>query len=140
MLAARYVGDVIKSGWWRRRWTMVPLAGVVLIMLLMLIGPGVARPFVRANCQSMSREQLTAELESGSLAYVFPYGVSVTDSRLVTTDPEGNPVELLSARHVSIALAKLPILPGPLLVRGIVVESPAVHLIQTRDGLVGRGL
>jgi hypothetical protein len=133
------LAGVFNSGWIRRR-VRVFSAGALIIVLLLLFGPAAAKPFVRAKLQSVIREQLNAELEIGSLAYDFPNGVSVFDARLVANDPQGKPVDLLTARRLSITLAGLPILPGPLRVRSIVIESPSVHLIETCDGLVGRGL
>lgn len=119
------------------------LAPVVLVLLGILaafVGPIAARPLVQAKLQAMVRDQLNADLEIGPLAYHFPYGVSVADARLTATAPDGKRVDILSAKHLSIALAKLPIFSGPLVVSSIVVEQPSVHLIKTKDGFVGHGL
>jgi hypothetical protein len=113
---------------------------VLLGILIVFVGPIAARPFVQAKLRAMVKDQLNADLEIGPLAYHFPYGVSVDDARLTAAGPDGKRIDILSARHLSIALAKFPIGSGPLVIRSLVIDSPAVHLIKTHSGFVGQGL
>ena len=90
--------------------------------------------------QAIVSDQLNAQLSLDRLEYLFPYGVRVHPAKLVANDPRGRPFDLLTADQIELKLAKLPILPGPLVIERLIITSPAVHLIQTKDGLVGRGI
>lgn len=131
-------GRAAKRVWLRRlRWPAGILLGLLLALYVIL--PLVARPILRAKLQNMVRSQLDAELQIARVSYVFPYGVKVHDATL-TTRRAGRAHELLKLPAISLELAKLPFGDGPLVVRKIRLERPAVHLVRTPDGLVGRHL
>src|SRR5689334_1476957 len=130
----------MKSPWWRRRWVVISGCAGALLLLVFVIGPWAATPIVRAKLQAMVAEQLNAELRIGRLAYVFPYGVNIYDARLTARDTDGTPVDLLATSFAQIKLARLPLRAGPLVIQNVTIDSPAVHLIQTRNGMIGRGL
>jgi hypothetical protein len=114
--------------------------GLGLVILLWQVGPMAAAPFVRAKLQSMIAEQLNAELVMGRLAYHFPYGVSVSDARLVATDPDGAPVNLLTADRIDLKLAQHPFHSGPLVIERLEIDAPAARVVRTSRGVVGRGV
>jgi hypothetical protein len=110
------------------------------MILLIPFVPKMATPWVRAKLQAMVSDQLNAQLSLDRLEYLFPYGVRVHNAKLVAHDPKGRTFNLLTADDIELKLAKLPILPGPLVIERLIITSPAVHLIETEDGLVGRGI
>jgi hypothetical protein len=123
---------------WRRRlkWPAIVLGGLGVV--LYLIVPLVATPMIRDRLQKMISTQLNAELKMGNVTYLFPYGVTVSDAVLVGKDERGEAVELLKIPKLKLALAKLPFGEGPLVIRKLMLERPAIRLIHTEHGLVGR--
>jgi hypothetical protein len=128
------------SSRWRRRLLVISGCLALVVILITPLLPKLATPWVRAKLQSAVSDQLNAQLSFDQLEYLFPYGVRVHQAKLVANDPRGRPFDLLTADQIELKLAKLPILPGPLVIERLIVTSPAVHLIQTEDGLVGRGI
>jgi hypothetical protein len=125
---------------WRRRLLVLSGVAVGLLILIWQIVPMAAAPYVRAKLQAMIAEQLNAELTMGRLAYHFPYGVSVSDARLIATDPQGAPVNLLTADRIDLKLAQHPFHSGPLVIERLEIDAPAARIVKTSQGLVGRGL
>ncbi len=126
-----------KKTWLRRlRWpgAIVALLGVILYGLVPLI----ATPMLRTRLQKQISTQLNAELRMGGVYYLFPYGVRVSDAVLVGKDENGAEVELLKIPKLKLALAKLPFGEGPLVFKKVVMDRPAIRLIDTETGLVGR--
>ncbi len=124
----------------RRRLLITSGCLALVIILLIPFVPKMATPWLRAKLQAMVSDQLNARLSLDHLEYLFPYGVRVYNAKLVAQDPKGREFNLLTADLIELKLAKLPILPGPLVIERLIIISPAVHLIQTEDGLVGRGI
>ena len=123
----------IRRAWLRRlRWPVGIVVGLLLILYVVL--PLVARPILRAKLQKMVRSQIDADLRISRVSYVFPYGVKVHDATL-TTRHAGQPHDLLKLPSISLQLARLPFGDGPLVVRKIHLDRPAVHLIRTPAGL-----
>src|SRR5688500_18132528 len=121
--------------WWRRRWWK--WTGVVVVALVLgvyVLVPLVAAPILRGKLQRMVDSQLDARLEMKRVFYVFPYGLRVSDAKLVTDGPDGKRLELLDIPTLEIALAKLPFDNGPLVIRKLVFDEPAIHLIKTDTG------
>jgi hypothetical protein len=123
----------------RRRWLLISAAGVAVILVMYFVIPMAAAPFVRAKLQAMIAEQLNAHLSMGRLTYLPPYGVSVSDARLTAPD-SGGEVEIFTARSIRLKLVKLPLGKGPLLIQSLRLDHPAVHLVRTTNGWVGRNV
>ncbi|MGB7159757.1 MAG: AsmA-like C-terminal region-containing protein [Tepidisphaeraceae bacterium] len=129
---------------WRRRLFITSGVGVGILIVLWQLGPMAAAPYVRAKLQAMISEQLDAELTMGRLAYHPPFGVSVRDARLTARDGDGGAgratVDLLTARTIDLKLARHPFQSGPLVIERLEIDSPAVRIVRTTDGVVGRGI
>ena len=124
----------------RRRGRLLWILTALLLLsaATWLFGPTLATPIIRAKLQEMIASQLNAELRIGGLQYRFPYGVVVNDASLVTADPAGGTVELITLPRLELSLARLPFGPGPLVIRTLSLDEPSIHLIHTAGGLVGR--
>src|SRR5687768_11566017 len=118
------------------KWTLLFLAFIPAVLYLLV--PLVGAPVLRSKLQAMVDSKLNARLEVGRVIYVFPYGLRVIDARLVTTAADDERLTLLDIPKLEIALAKLPFGSGPLLIRELVLHEPAIQLINTDSGLVGR--
>src|SRR6266487_2869909 len=126
-----------KSSWKRRlKWPGIIVA--VLAVIIYVILPQIITPMIRSRLQKQISTQLNADLQMGSVYYWFPYGVSVSDAVLVAKDEQGQRVELLKIPKLRLALAKLPFDEGPLVIRKLILNRPAIHLIDTEQGIVGR--
>jgi hypothetical protein len=115
------------------RWTIVLVA---LLLLLSILVPRLAAPYVRGKLQKMIAAGVDAELRMDDLVYLPPFGVRVKNARLVAQDTDGSPLELLKIARVDLKLAKLPFGDGPLVIQRIEVDGPEVHLIRTQQGLL----
>src|SRR5260221_773226 len=74
---------------WRRRLIIaLGLLGAGGILVL-FIGPSLARPYLRRRLQAMVSSQLNAELRIESIAYRFPYGIHGEKAALVASGPDG---------------------------------------------------
>ncbi|CAN5417581.1 hypothetical protein BH09PLA1_BH09PLA1_15250 [soil metagenome] len=123
---------------WRRRWVLLSASAALLLALVILLAPTIARPFVRARLQREVDEHLIARVEIGGISWSPPYSVSVRDVRLIATDPTGGQsFDLLSANRVAVSLASAPWRDGPIVANSIAIDSPVLHVIETRDGIVG---
>ena len=130
-----------RTPWWRRRWLKwTALVVVVLAGSIYVLVPLVAAPVLRGKLQAMVDSRLDARLEMKRVFYVFPYGLRVSGAKLVTDGPDGSRLDLLDIPTLEIALAKLPFGEGPLVIRKLIFGEPAIHLIRTEGGLVGRRL
>src|SRR6266568_8274388 len=125
-----------KSRWRRLKWPAIVVA--LLIVAVYLILPQIVTPMIRSRLQKQISTQLNAELRMGGVYYWFPYGVSVSDAQLVAKDAQGQSVELLNIPRLRLSLAKLPFGQGPLVIRKLVLSRPAIHLVDTENGIVGR--
>jgi hypothetical protein len=126
-----------KSRWVRRlRWPAVVIGGLAVVVYVIV--PLIVTPMIRARLQKQISTQLNAELRMGSVSYWFPYGVTVRDAVLVGRDQQGEAVELLKIPKLKLALARLPFHEGPLVIRKLILDRPAIHLIDTEQGIVGR--
>ena len=120
----------------RKRWWIV--GGLLALPLLVyLIGPRLAAPFVRAKLQGMISRELNASLTMDDLAYDFPYGVRARNAALVAKDTAGNNVDLIRVKKLQLSLVKIPWGDGPLLIERVVIDQPSVNLIFDEKGLVG---
>ncbi|HZL37666.1 MAG TPA: hypothetical protein VFC78_20280 [Tepidisphaeraceae bacterium] len=121
-----------------RRWQRVILGVLLLGTALWVLGPILARSFIRHRLQSMIADQLDAKLEIGKLTYNMPYGVTVSDAVLVTAGSDGTRLELLRIPRLQLRLARFPLGSGPLVIQSLTLDNPVVHLIRTSAGLSGR--
>lgn len=123
-----------------RRWLVIGVAALALIVTIGLILPAALAPVVQRKLQAMVSNHLHARLEVGSLSYRFPYGVIVRDAKFVT-DESHDGVQLITVKSLDLALAKLPLGGGPIVIRSFTVIDPVVHLVRREDGsLVGAQL
>lgn len=118
-----------------RRWALG--AGVV-ILILVILAPSAARWIIRRRLEAMVADQLNAQLHIDSLTFSFPYEVDVRGASLVSAGPGGKSVALLSVPRLDLKLARFPLRPGPLVIQSLMIDHPAIHLLRTREGLVGR--
>jgi hypothetical protein len=115
---------------------------VLTLLLAMLVMAGVAwaslpwtaAPLIRHKLQSEIAEHFDATLEIGGLRYDFPYGVRASNVRLVSNQDN---VELFTADEISLALVRLPLRPGPLLIKRIELDRPSVKVVRTEEGIAG---
>ena len=108
------------------------------LILAALCAPMALRWLVRTRLQAMIADQLDARLTMGDLKYSFPYEVNVSDASIVTDRPGGESLVLLQVPHLGLKLAKSPLRSGPLVIESIQIDNPAIHLVQTEKGLLGR--
>jgi uncharacterized protein involved in outer membrane biogenesis len=120
------------------RWRRIGLAVAAGLLAAYFITPVVLRHLLRWRLQSMIDAELNAQLEIGGLSYTFPYGVDLRDAVLVTSGPDAKPLELLRVKHLGLSLARSPLRSGPLVIKTIEIDEPAIHLIKVEGGLVGR--
>src|SRR4051812_47852125 len=113
----------------RRRWTILGLIVAVIVVTVVLILPGALAPIVERKLEALVANHLHARIEIGSLAYRFPYGVSVHDAKFVT-DESHDGVQLLTVRSLDLSLAELPLGSGPIVIRSFTVVDPVVHLVR----------
>src|SRR5882762_5293733 len=128
--AESFMKESRKRKWLRRlRWP----GGIVVLMgvILYVVVPQIATPMIRSRLQKQISTQLNAELRMGGVYYVFPYGVRISDAVLVGKDERGAEVELLKIPKLKLALAKLPFGEGPLVIKKLVMERPAIRLIRS---------
>ena len=115
------------------------LAAVAVgVIIAAVCAPMALRWLVRTRLQSMIADQLDARLKIGDLKYSFPYEVNLTDAALITDRPGAEPLVLLQVPHIGLKLARSPLRSGPLVIESIQIDNPAIHLIQTEKGLLGR--
>jgi hypothetical protein len=99
--------------------------------------PWTAAPLIRHKLQSEIAEHLNATLEIGGLRYDFPYGVRAFHVRLISNQSN---IELFTADEIDLSLVRLPLHPGPLLIKRIALDRPSVKFVRTDQGLAGAGL
>src|SRR5690348_16294480 len=69
----------------RRRVAKTLAFALVLIGVGWLTLPWTLAPYIRSKLQNEVSQHLHASLEMGSLRYQFPYGVHMTDVRLISS-------------------------------------------------------
>ncbi len=121
-----------------RRWLRLLATLAIVGVALWLAAPRLTDWLVRVRLQTLIAQQLDARLDIGKLIYHAPYGVMVTDASLVTTGPDGQPLELLRMPRLDLRLAQRPWASGPLLINSVILTSPSLHLVRTTAGIVGR--
>jgi hypothetical protein len=113
---------------------------VAVIVVLLVVAPPLLGSFIKGKLVDTVEQRTDATLRVGSVTYLPPYGVRVEDLSFDVPDPEkGGEVEMVKVKRLELKLAKLPLRPGPLVVESLTIESPAVRLIQTKEGLLGIG-
>jgi uncharacterized protein involved in outer membrane biogenesis len=129
----------MKPPWRRRRRLIVWVAGglVFLILAVPVLGPVLAKPYVRARIQEAVAAHIDARVEIGSLSYSPPWKFGARDLRLISTSPEGHSFNLMSVQRVDLSLGAAPFGDGPLVVRRCAIDDPSIRLIRTADGFLG---
>lgn len=125
-----------------KRWQRVLLFGGVGLLLLVgaawLAVPRFLEPTIRRKLQAMVSSRVDARLDLGGLTYLPPYGVRIRNATLVAPDPAGGgDVQVLQIDTLVLRLARPPWTEGPLVIKSLEVTKPAVHLIQSPDGIIG---
>src|SRR3954468_13226959 len=92
--------------WLRRHWRMVVTCALVL---LIAGGEYAASRAVAVKLRNLVDRKLDARLETGSLLYVPPYGITAWGVRLIRNDKD-----LINVGKVNLRLAQLPLGGGPI--------------------------
>lgn len=105
---------------------------VVIVSTLLLVGAFIACRVIgsifHARLAAMVRNDLHAQLFTGSVIYWPPFTFLARDVRIVRTGAAGEPVELLRAGKLYITLDGIPHRGEPLPVRHIILDQPEVPL------------
>jgi len=117
----------------KRRYILGGLA--IFLLLTWFFGPRIAAPFIQRKLQAMVAEHLHAQLTVDSFRYDFPMGVRATNAKLITTGPDGKPLELMAIENLELALAEIPWGSGPLVIEKIIAKKPSFNLIREIGGL-----
>ena len=120
------------------------------VAILLMILPQLGGWIIRRSLQAAIVQQFNADLHIGDITYLPPYGAKLTDVALITRSPDSagregqdhgqehdQELRLINIPALTLRLAKLPLGRGPVLVEQLILQDPAVHLIGTRDGLMG---
>ena len=86
----------------------------------------------RARLTAALREQLGAELITGSAFYRPPYGFVARDVRLVRRQADGPPIDLLHAEGLSLDLRGIPRSGAPVDIRRLVLDRPVMRVERWR--------
>lgn len=121
----------------RSRWLLGIVAGLLMFWLL---APRLAAPYVQRKLQAMIASKADGELRIGRLTYLPPFGVSVSDARLVAHDQArgGQELEVFKVAKLELRLSKLPFRKGPLVIERVEIRDPELHLVFTDEGLLGK--
>jgi AsmA-like C-terminal region len=117
-----------------RRRNLLIIVGSVVVVILIALRLSVA-PILKRELIATVEKKLYAKLIIGDLSYSPPYGVIARDCRLVPLDASVG--DLLDIKELSIRLASLPLLGGPLVVEDLAIHGPSVHLVRTAGGFAG---
>ncbi|CAN5649366.1 hypothetical protein BH09PLA1_BH09PLA1_36990 [soil metagenome] len=124
----------------RRRWAVVVVVAIGLIVTAFFVLPSVVAPIVQQKLEVMVSNHLHARIEIGSLSYRFPYGVTVRDAKFISDESHGG-LQLLSVKSLELALARIPLRGGPIIVKKFTVVDPVIHIVRREDGtMVGSQL
>lgn len=121
----------------RRRIRKVLIGIAVVLCLVIFLGPRVMAPILRQRLEKMVADSLNARLTMDQLSYEFPYGVRAKNAALVAKDENGKDTDLLRVADLELALAKLPVGDGPLVIERIIAKDPVGRLVLTEHGFVG---
>jgi uncharacterized protein involved in outer membrane biogenesis len=113
----------------RRIFVGVVLAAIVLCA----ISPVVLHIFIRRQLQSLVASQLDAKLDIGSVDYVFPYGLALTNVVVTQRSPAARPLQMVTIPRLELILANSPLDAGPLVVEKLIISDPQIHLLRPRN-------
>ena len=100
--------------------------------------PWVLHLVIRRQLESLVANKLDAHLTVGSIEYVYPFGLVLTDAAITTQTPDGKPLELITVPQIEVTLAHSPLGAGPIVVEMLEISDPQVHLVRTASGLAGK--
>jgi hypothetical protein len=123
----------------KRNWSWWVVGTIGTVVILLAVSQPLLGTFVQRKLVSTVEERTNATLQVGSVTYLPPYGIRVTDAEFTVPDaaaPSGR-VEMLKVKRLELRLAKLPLRPGPLVIERVLIESPEVRLVKTDKGLLG---
>lgn len=119
------------------------IVATTIVILLVVAGVGVwywggayAQRIIHDKLQHIVSGHLNARLDMGEIAYVYPYGVTVKSVALIAKQGDLE-VTLASFEKLRLQLTELPFGDGPLRIESIDIDAPTLHVIQTRNGIVG---
>jgi hypothetical protein len=127
---------------WRGKLCTLALAAAALLVLIAIAAQLLLAPIIHDKLEETVAAHLDAALAIGSISYWPPFTVHLHDVRFVAhpKDPGGG-TELLAAQKIDLALAKLPLGQGPLVIERFGISGLTLHVIRGGDGkLVGLDL
>lgn len=122
----------------KRKWFWW-IGGIVLAMALVLIvGQPLLAGFVKKKLILTVETRTNATLKVGKLSYLPLYGVRVEDAEFLVPERQGSgELEMIKVKRIELKLARLPLWSGPLMIQRVTIDSPVVHLVKNKQGLVG---
>jgi hypothetical protein len=106
---------------------------LLIVFAVWQIVPLLLTPLARDKIQAaLGQEFPGMEVELGRLGYNFPYGLSLHNLRI--TSSQSPDLKLLTVDTLEVDLAHLPLGGRPLVIKNLVLEQPVVHLQRTAEG------
>jgi hypothetical protein len=123
-----------RGRWWRRI-----LVGVILAALVFCaVGPLVLHIVIRRQLQTLVASKLDAHLDVGSVEYVYPYGLVLTNLVMTSQNQEGQLPRTITIPRLELLLAHSPLSDGPLVVDKLKISDPQIHIIRTGNEQAGQ--
>ena len=95
-----------------RLWRRIVVGLLLTVIALCAMVPWAAHVIIRRQLQSLVAEKLDARLAVGSIEYIYPFGLVLTDAIITTQAPGRSPVELLTIPRLEVTLAHWPLSEG----------------------------
>lgn len=127
-----------RIGWarWPRPLRWLAVAGGVLAGLVVLLALALAVAsdrFLRPILEEQASVTIPGDVTAGSLDVgIFGGNVTVTDLAIRAPEPGAQPAVEIGRLH--LALRRLPLLAGRIVVRKVEIEDPRVRLVRHADG------
>lgn len=121
----------------RHRLRSFLLSVIVGLLIAAALAPAVLKAVIRRQLRALTAENLVGELRIGSISFSLPWTVSLTDTSFITRGPAGESIEMFRVPRLMLHLDGSPLSRGATKVAEATIDAPFVHLIQTRDGILG---
>ncbi|HEX4795928.1 MAG TPA: AsmA-like C-terminal region-containing protein [Humisphaera sp.] len=121
----------------RRRLRLVILSLLIGLLLAAVIAPPVLKVVIRRQLAGILAENLIGELRIGTISFSWPWTIDVSDASFITKAPGGDSIEMFRVPRLTLQLARSPLGKGPVWVQSATIDRPSIHLILTKDGIVG---
>jgi hypothetical protein len=112
-----------------RRWTRrIAVALIVAVVVSYFIAPSGVGWIIGSKLKSELATRMKARLTFSRLRYQFPYAVRLEQAHLLLPGTDGARDSWIDIGQLDLALAKLPLGSGPLVIKNLSLDHPLVHL------------